>query len=288
MKMPDNTIKSAVSYFREQLKDLYEVSELKQMIQITFEHFFAISKLDLLVQEDRLLSESELLKIITTVKALKMYKPLAYIIGEWEFYGLSLMVNESTLIPRPETEELVDLILKTHLQEEIILDIGTGSGCIALALKKNNPKYKVYGVDINSDTVSMAEGNAKRNQLTVEFSTYDILMNRNNLFDEKLDVIVSNPPYIPQKEKELMSKNVIDYEPHRALFVGDDEPLLFYDAIADFASINLKSSGKLYFEINESYGNAVKNSLLGKGFKEARVIKDMNGKDRIIEAQLAN
>lgn len=286
MKMPNNIIKSAKSYFKDELTEIYDASEIEQMMFIVFEHYFNLTKVDLLLSNENQLSESELLKIIYTVKELKQFKPLAYILGSWEFYGLTFNVNEFTLVPRPETEELVDLILKENTGELTILDIGTGSGCIPVSLKKNNPHLKVLACDISKKALLIAEENANSNGVDITFFSYDILVNKLNKIDSKLDVIVSNPPYITNKEKAVMADNVLDYEPHLALFVKDETPLIFYDAISEFAQSNLKAGGKLYFEINENFGNEVKAMLLQKGFKNVDIIKDINTKDRIIKASL--
>lgn len=284
MKIPNNTITAAVNYFKDELKTFFDVSELEQITQITFFHFFKINRIDLILKGGEHLSESELLKIIYTVKALKKNKPLAYILGQWEFYGLPFKVNEHTLIPRPETEELVDLILKENSGKLNVLDIGTGSGCIPISLKKNNAAFNVFACDISTEALEVAKLNAINNQVEVDFLCYDILANKTEKFNHQLDIIVSNPPYITVKEKELMSNNVLDYEPHLALFIDDNEPLLFYDAISDFAKINLKIGGKLYFEINVQYGNEVKLLLREKGFKSVTILQDMNNKDRIVTA----
>lgn len=283
MKMPDNTIKAVITYVKSELHELYEASELNSMLYIMLDKYFNVTKKDVLMSNEKRLSESELLQIIYTVKDLKKFKPLAYIIGEWEFFGLPFNVNEHTLIPRPETEELVQLIIEENkILKPIVLDIGTGSGCIAISLKKNLPDSQVFGYDISEDALAVAEENASKNNVEVIFEEVDIL---NFKLDSslKFDVIVSNPPYIPMIDKNQMKKNVLEYEPHLALFVENDNPLLFYKAIAQFAKIQLNTNGKLYFEIHEKLGKEVKSILETMGFLNIEIIQDINEKNRIIK-----
>jgi release factor glutamine methyltransferase len=288
MKMPDNTLSALKTYFKNELNSFFDATEIESMFSIVVEHYFNITKKDFILTPDKRLSESDLLKVIYCVKGLKTKKPLAYILGEWEFFGLPFKVNESTLIPRPETEELVNLILKENEGALSVLDIGAGSGCIPIALKKQNNNYQTFAVDVSNEALNIASQNALLNEVEVTFLEYDILKNRNSNFQQQLDIIVSNPPYIPESDKTDMDVNVLDFEPHLALFVANHEPLLFYDAIADFAKINLKNNGRLYFEIHEKYGKEVVNLLAKKGFSNTQLIKDINGKDRIVSAQLIN
>ncbi len=287
MKMPDNTIASAANYFNDELNHLFDESELKQQWHILVDVYFGISKSDLLLDNDKQLSESDLLKIIYAVKALKVNKPLAYVLGQWEFYGINFMVNEHTLVPRQETEELVDLILKENKETNIsVLDIGTGSGCIAIALKKNGLYKNVSAYDISKEALNTAKQNSEVNEVEVSFNVVDILLWEKADLECKVDVIVSNPPYITITEKELMHDNVLDYEPHLALFVADKEPLIFYEAIADFGLEKLINNGKIYFEINEQFGAEVKSLLIDKGYKNVNIVKDINDKDRIVSCNL--
>ena len=212
--------------------------------------------------------------------------------GSTEFYGCKIRVNESVLIPRPETEELVELIVKEvrdkdqGASEINILDIGTGSGCIAVSLKKKLPCANIFAFDISEDALTVAKTNGILNQTKINFIQADIFSLIPNSRKEKgvYDIIVSNPPYVRASEKGKMDKNVLDYEPHLALFVKDDDALVFYEAIASFALHNLAPNGMLYFEINEALGNEVKALLNEKGFKNAEIKKDMSGKDRIATA----
>lgn len=286
MKISQNNLTTVIAYFKSQLLDFYDDSEIVSMQNIMLAHYFGLTRTDIALNPQQLFSESDLLKIINTVKGLKQHKPLAYILGEWEFYGLTFKVDENTLIPRPETEELVALITSENEAAKSIIDIGTGSGCIALSLKSELPKATVSAWDVSEKALDKVKENATLNQLEVQVELVDILKSKNQVLANKLDVIVSNPPYIPMEEKQLMRKNVLDYEPHLALFIADNEPLLFYDAISDFAQLNLNIGGKLYFEINENYGAEVQEMLINKAFKEVAIVQDMNGKDRIVKAHL--
>jgi release factor glutamine methyltransferase len=222
---------------------------------------------------------------------LKAEKPIQYIIGSTEFYGLPLTVNENTLIPRPETEELVEWIIKdvqnANHQPTTILDIGTGSGCIAISLAKNLPSVEVYALDISEKALQVAKQNAKRNEITIHFIKADILSPDAILNTAKglhFDIIVSNPPYVRNLEKVEIKKNVLDHEPHTALFVDDKDPLLFYEAIADFAQKNLKKEGKLYVETNQYLGKETISLFQNKGFKNIELRKDLFGNNRMIKA----
>ncbi len=282
MKTFSETVRSVANYFREELKQKFDSSEIEQMLQITFAHYFSLTKSDLILNGDDRFQEANYQKVKDVIGELKTNKPLAQIIGEWEFFDLPFKVTEQTLIPRPETEELVELIIKDNLNQDniSILDIGTGTGCIAISLKSQISDSMVSAFDISEEALIVASGNAVMNNTVVDFEKNNILkpVNRDNSYD----VIVSNPPYITEKEKQLMHKNVLDYEPHLALFVRNEEPILFYIAIADFAINHLNKNGKLYFEINEHFGQEVKDMLIEKKFKNVNVVKDINDKDRIV------
>lgn len=278
------TVAEVIGYFKKELSYLYEPNELKQIIEIVITYYLNITKTELLLNKLEKIPESNKQRLLAVLKELKELKPLAYILGEWEFYGLPFKVNQHTLIPRPETEELVHLIIKENKGKATILDIGTGSGCISITLKKNNSSYNVSAFDISTKALEIAKENATLNNVEVYFKEYDIIKNRNKKLNDKLDIIVSNPPYIPIKEKSLMHKNVLDYEPDLALFVENNNPIIFYEAIAAFAKLNLTDKGKLYFEINENYGLEVYDMLKNKGFKRVELLKDINNKDRIVKA----
>ncbi|MBI3503015.1 MAG: peptide chain release factor N(5)-glutamine methyltransferase [Bacteroidetes bacterium] len=248
--------------------------------------FLGYTRRHLQLKANQSLGEKETERFKIILSDLKKHKPIQYILGYTEFYGLKIRVNEHVLIPRLETEELVEEILQGTTgrgQGMNILDIGTGSGCIAIALKKNLPEATVSAFDISDEALLVAKQNSILNHTLINFLQGDILK-LNNSFTHQLnnfDIIVSNPPYVQQSEKSSMSKNVLNYEPHLALFVDDTNPLLFYNSIADFALQNLSQSGKLYFEINEAMGNEIKKLLENKGFKNVEIKKDMSGKDRI-------
>jgi release factor glutamine methyltransferase len=290
MKIASNKIKDIIRFFKEQLKDIYDESEVNAMIRYCFEEFSGIRNVNANERGDDTVSESELLKYNFAVKDLKKEKPLQYILGKADFYGLKFIVNENVLIPRPETEELVHLIIKDvksyGLTSQIsILDIGTGSGCIPVTLKKYIPKADIFAIDISEKALETAHLNATVNSVEVNFIPFNIL-SESELPVPDLDIIVSNPPYIKLSEKETMKKNVLVYEPHVALFVNDEDSLLFYRAIANHAVKKLKPGGKIYFEINEKLGFETKELMEQKGFKNVELIKDINNKNRILRGTL--
>jgi len=220
--------------------------------------------------------------------------PLQYILGETEFYDLIVKVNPSVLIPRPETEELVDWALITSRiingETEILklLDIGTGSGCIAISIKKYIPLADITAIDISEAALNIARQNADLNQVEINFIQDDIFKPTNlELINSKYDLILSNPPYVTEAEKDQMLDNVLNHEPDIALFVPDNDPLVFYRAITDFALVHLKINGFLFLEINEKFGQETLNLLKKKGFKEIELRQDMGGKDRMIKAVLS-
>jgi len=292
MKIETNRVNAIINYYRIALASYYEKEEIENFIFLSFEAFLGYKRTDLVLKKNALLTESLLLKFMYVVKALKKHKPIQYVLGHTVFYGLTLSVNEHVLIPRQETEELVDGIIKENKNkyEETqvkhtdfsILDIGTGSGCIAIALKKNFPKAKVYALDISAAALQMAKENALLNHTEINFIPADILNYSIDLFPLDFDIIVSNPPYVRLSEKKNMNTNVLEYEPHLALFVNDDKPLQFYEVIADIATKKLKPEGNLYVEINEALGIQTVNLFKNKGFQKIQLKKDLNGKERII------
>lgn len=289
MKIASNKIKDILRFFREELNDVYEKDELETIIAYCFEGFLNLKRTDLILKLEETVSESELLKFNFAIKDLKNQKPIQYILGEADFYRLKFKVNENVLIPRPETEELVDLIIKdTKTQSPVIIDIGTGSGCIPIILKKNIPSAIVSAIDISELAIEVANQNAKRNGVEVEFNSDNILNPKSEILisNSRFDIIVSNPPYICISEKETMHKNVLDYEPHLALFVNDSDPLLFYKAICDFALTHLNKNGNIYFEINQSLASETKNLLENKGFKDVELFKDLNNNYRILRGSI--
>ena len=281
------TIAGVEKSFIEQLKPLYVANEARNMAWLTINHVCKISRSQFLIQKQETLSREDQISINQILNELKMGKPLQYVLGETEFYGLPFRVNPSVLIPRPETEELVDWILKTinPLSGRVrLLDIGTGSGCIPIALKKNVPNASIFAVDISTVALETAVGNATLNGVDVQFIQDDILNLHSEIQDARFDVIVSNPPYVRLSEKSQMQANVLDHEPHLALFVPDDDALVFYDQIARFASTHLNDQGCLFFEINENFGQQMVTLLTQKGFTDIELRKDLRGKDRMLKA----
>lgn len=287
MRIPSTKIADVIKFFRQELNDIYDPGEIETFILYCFEAYLNFNKTDLILSATENVTESELLKFNFAVKQLKQQRPIQYILGVADFYGLKFKVDEHVLIPRPETEELVDLIIREqkYKQELSVLDIGTGSGCIAVALKKNLFQAKVSALDISNEVLGIARQNAQSNQVDITFFQEDILNWKPNK-PEKYDCIVSNPPYICFSEKGDMHKNVLEHEPHLALFVPNDDPLLFYNSIADFALKYLQTGGKLYFEINASYGLKTRQMLERKGFKNPTIINDLNNKNRILHGSI--
>lgn len=282
----NNSIKKVISFIKSELKNYYPITEIESFISIIFEYLFDYSRIQIQLNIDKKVFFEDFEKITYIINKLKDYKPIQYILGETEFYDLKFYVNEDVLIPRPETEELVDLIIKENQNKSLnIIDIGTGSGCIAIALAKNMEKSKVAAVDISDKALKLTKKNSKLNKVTINTLHINILKHPESIKD-KFDIIVSNPPYVTNSEKKLMQKNVLDFEPHLALFVSDDNPLQFYRSIADFAVNHLNKGGKLYFEINEAYGEQVAFLLESKGFSDIIVQKDINNKDRIVRGIL--
>ena len=272
--------------YHEALDAMYGSEEVGSFFFILIEHYFGISRIQLAVDHDLVAQDSE--KLTNALSLLKQHVPLQYIIGETEFYGLPFKVSQDVLIPRTETEELVEWILNKVSKEDTIniLDIGTGSGCIAISLAKHLINAKIYALDVSAKAIKIAKQNAAMHGVDVEFIEADILMD--NLSDYRslngeFDIIVSNPPYVREKEKQLMKPNVLDNEPHLALFVKDENPLLFYDAITRFASRNLKSQGQLYFEINEYLGRDMIVLLNDNKFEHIELKQDIFKKDRMIK-----
>lgn len=277
-------LKTLKRNFSEALIDVYPKTEIDSFFALLSEEILNMQRVDISLNLYAVVSGKKYDKFQKALKRLKDNEPIQYILGDTEFYGLKFQVNKDVLIPRPETEELVDLIIK-HVnkeQQRSILDIGTGSGCIAISLAKHLPNANVYALDVSSSALNVARKNADLNDVSIQFLENDILNGFNIQSD--LDIIVSNPPYVRHIEKEEMKANVLDYEPHLALFVENENPLEFYKAITEFASHNLNDNGLLFFEINEYLGNEMVTLLMDSGFKTVNLIKDLSGKDRIIKA----
>lgn len=283
-------IKHLKHRFLSHLESIYGMNESVELFWMSMEHIQQISRLQLKMKQSIDLSDAQQSILNYILNELQTGKPIQYVLGYAWFYNQKFVVNEAVLIPRPETEELVSLILKENSGKDLrVLDIGTGSGCIPISLKKHLPeKSKVIGIDISGDALNVARLNADKLACSVDFFQMDILKEISVLNTEgKFDVIVSNPPYITPKEKLLMHNNVLKFEPPIALFVEESDPLVFYNAIADVAINNLNQNGKLYFEINQLYGNQILLMLKEKGFQEVQLKKDISNHDRIVSAILA-
>jgi len=279
----------AKKFIYDQLSSKYPRQETESISKLIFEKVLGLSRLQVYLNQHETISPANLAQITEIVNRLIQFEPIQYILGETEFYRLPLKVNAAVLIPRPETEELIDWIINNNPPvNPIILDIGTGSGCIPIALSKKLPGASVDGWDISNEALMVASENAELNQVKVNFSYANVLNQSYPAQPQKYDIIVSNPPYVTVSEQLSMFKNVIDYEPHIALFVPDNDPLLFYRAIADVAINQLKQGGKLYYEINEQFGNETADLLSLKGFENIILKKDINGKERMLKAELNN
>jgi release factor glutamine methyltransferase len=276
------TFKELKLVYEKELHELYTSEEIKNLYFLTLKSVLQISKITILSNPDKLISENNSQLILNILQELKEKVPIQYLLGNVSFYGLTLEVNPTVLIPRPETEELVDWIIRDNKGKKIsILDVCTGSGCIALALKKNLPKCTVTAIDISEDALKTAGRNARKLGLEIELIEEDALAFSDELKTIPFQVIVSNPPYIKNADKEHVQDSVLKYEPHIALFVPDNDPLIFYKAIAKFAK---KSSLViLYFEIHEDMGAELCNWLKEMGFEKIELRKDINDKDRMLK-----
>lgn len=273
-----------ISYLKETLKDHFQPEEVKSLVHLIMKEICDLEPHQILLNKDKDLSaaEKELIRVIA--ERLCKQEPIQYILGHTLFYGYRFHVTPSVLIPRPETEELVETIIRDEQAEGLnILDVGTGSGCIAISLAKELKQASVSAIDISEEALTIAMENAVKNNADVYFLKTDIL--NDVLFkEEELDIIVSNPPYVLMNEKPEIRQNVLDHEPHTALFVPDEDPLLFYRAIAHFGTKHLKKGGRIYFEINASLGKETLELLQSTGYKNCILIKDLSGRDRIIKA----
>ncbi len=287
MKIRSNKTSDMCEFYHETLAGLYEKSEIDELIFMAFEHVLKFSREQFSLSKNDYLNQSELIEIYDIAKALATGKPIQQILQKAWFYNDEYFINEHVLIPRPETEELVELIKNENTSQHItLLDIGTGSGCIPLALKKLKPSWEIHALDVSVKALEVASINAHRLNRKMHFHHNDILSNQ---FDQnqKFDIIVSNPPYITKSESHSLQKQVIDFEPHLALFVENDNPFLFYEKIIDFAKQHLNTNGKLYFEINQKFGEEVKTLLEENNFYDVRIIKDINQNDRIVSGILS-
>ena len=279
--------KTLFNHLISEITSVYEENEAKSIVYLLLEHYLNLSKTDILL--DNFVNQPfDFQDIIIRLKA---QEPVQYIIGETEFYGRKFKVTPDTLIPRPETEELVQLVVSSWplavgsvAQSPIsVLDLGTGSGCIAISLACELPNAQVYAYDISEKVLKIAKENANRNNVNVIFEQLDILNFPPSSF-LPFSIIVSNPPYVMNAEKSEMEQNVLDYEPHLALFVEDSNPLIFYKAIAEFAFKNLIINGLCIVEINQAFGLETAELFWNQGFRYVEVVKDMFGKDRMVKA----
>lgn len=285
-------LKTILDKFHLALDEYYGKEEVDSFFNIAMDHHLKMKRIELVLNPEYAITNDQEQSFLNTLTELKNHKPIQYIIGETEFYGLRFVVNEHTLIPRPETEELVALVIENSEIKKFksksfnILDIGTGSGCIAISLAKHVTNSKVYALDVSEEALNIAKHNAELNGVEVDFIHDDILnLGHTELVSasHNFDIIVSNPPYVRHLEKAKIQSNVLHNEPHLALFVDDDNPLQFYKAICEFAQGQLKEGGLLYFEINEYLGKEMMHLLEFFGFKSITLKKDIFGKDRIIK-----
>jgi release factor glutamine methyltransferase len=268
-----------------QLQKIYSAGEAAAMADQVFEVIARIKRIDLLKNPDQQLNNSTIQQLDTALSQLQKHRPLQYVLGEAWFYHLKFKVDERVLVPRPETEELVEKLLADNgsLSNPAILDIGTGSGCIPITIKKNMPAAVVTAIDLSEPALQLAKENAAFHQTSINFMQMDFLdehqWDRLPLFD----IIISNPPYIPETGKNKLDKNVVAYEPHLALFVPDNDPLIFYKKIAAFAKVRLKRGGKIYVELHADLAQATA-MVFRWGFNSVEILKDMHGNERMLVA----
>jgi release factor glutamine methyltransferase len=286
MSVNIRTLKDIPTYLAKELEGLYPDTEINSFTGIIIKTLFNTGRLHLTYNQEMEVPGKKSGKITEICNDLKKGKPIQYILGETSFYGCRIKVSKDTLIPRQETEELVDLVISENkgIRGKII-DVGTGSGCIAIALSKNLSGAEVIGTDNFPGAIRMAKINARINRVKVRFLKDDIL-NPEVENISRVMIIVSNPPYVRESEKRNMHRNVLDFEPHSALFVPDNDPLIYYRSILDVSNRLLSQNGKVYFEINEAMGAEMATLMKSKGFIDVSIIKDLNGKDRIIKARL--
>jgi release factor glutamine methyltransferase len=284
------TVKDVFTRFKQELADVYDLQETEAITLLVLSDLLHTSKAKLKAFPEAEIGDQHAGQLQNILNELKTGKPIQYILGHTEFYGLPFNVDPSVLIPRPETEELVEWIIQSVKNSPIpvyhLLDIGTGSGCIAITLNNHLPKLKVFAIDISTEALQTAKDNADLNHVDINFIAADILNFDTAIQLPKFDIIVSNPPYVTLTDKAQMHHNVTSFEPHTALFVPEHDPLLFYHAIAGFAKERLTDNGQLYFEINESYGRETVELLAGKGFTDIMLRQDMSGRDRMVKGHL--
>ncbi|WP_297793544.1 peptide chain release factor N(5)-glutamine methyltransferase [uncultured Eudoraea sp.] len=279
-------LKEIKNIYHKELDQLYPKEEVDSMFYLVIEHFLGLERFILAIDPSIVISKEEEKYLFESLSKLKKEEPIQYVLGETTFLDMKMLVNESVLIPRPETEELIKWVLNDHLDLKKslnVIDIGTGSGCIAVSLAKFNPNLKLTGMDVSKSALAVAKKNALGNDVEVDFVQADILkvssLNRN------YDIIISNPPYVREMEKVDMRNNVLLHEPHVALFVTDEEPLLFYTAIVKLAANSLTLNGLIYMEINQYLGKEVQKLMQEFHFTEIEIRKDIFGNDRMIKGK---
>ena len=282
-------IKEYRSYFIQELTPIYDAGEAESFFYLILEESQHLKRIDLALRPDLDFSEEEIMVWNSILQQLKKEIPIQYLLGKTSFFGLNFQVNENVLIPRPETEELVEWILERQKsevksQQIRILDIGTGSGCIAISLAKNLPNARVFAIDISEKALDTAKKNAELNTVDITFINQNILKTED--LGQQFDIIVSNPPYVRNLEKAEIKKNVLDNEPHLALFVEDNDALIFYKKIADLAQKNLSKNGQLFFEINQYLGKQMIDLLEKMNFAAIELRKDIYGNDRMIKGEM--
>lgn len=285
MRVADNHVSSLLDLYRQELAPLHGEREALAMASLVFQERLGWRNWEVQQRKNEQLSESELLKVYMPLKRLRSGEPLQYVLGTVRFHGLDLLCDRRALIPRPETEELVEGIIKAQRSEpRRVVDIGTGSGCIALALKSAYAGAEVVGLDASEEALTLAVENGERTKLDVQWRHADIL--DGTLWAEfgPVDLIVSNPPYVPNDDARSMATNVLQHEPHAALFVPDTDPLLFYRAIAEFGMRALEDHGQLWFEVHHQWGKEVPALLETLGYRSATAIADMSGNTRFVHA----
>ena len=270
--------------FQHELQGLYDEDEIKAIFLVVVAEKFGLNRTNYQLRKTDIVKEADKAEVLSILQNLKKHRPIQYILNKADFYGEVFQVNESVLIPRQETEELVDLIIKNHKSSQNlkIIDIGTGSGCIPITLSKHLNNALVTTIDISKEAIKTAQENAKNLKTQVQFINADIFEWEYIFSDQHYNIIVSNPPYITPGEKQHMNQNVLAYEPELALFIEESAPLIFYDVISSFALKHLTPDGDLYFEINQYLGPEMKELMVKKGFEQVKLIKDINGADRII------
>lgn len=279
-----NTIFDVSQQIKAKLSNLYPSTEIESFIFMIYQHVLDLSSAQTLAYPEKEVALENLTAIFQIIQRLEKVEPIQYILGYTEFYDCKLRVKPGVLIPRPETEELVYWILNDNPDGKLqVIDIGTGSGAIPIALSSNRREWEMHAIDVSEAALNIAIENAETNEVKIKFHKLDVLQGQlpgNDCFD----IVISNPPYVTHKEKQLMQNNVLEYEPHLALFVEDDDPLLFYRRIAELAMDRLNKKGQLFFEINEQFGQETCELLKHIGFEHVVLKKDLDGKDRMIKA----